>query len=105
MISGGNYCAAKTAKGEWLLWGSGGLGVFKSPTKMSFLNGAAWLVMGLTFGLFGREGGVWAWGSNSWGELGEGEEMRDFAVEVQEMSDLNLSAVAAGGNFVIGYKN
>jgi hypothetical protein len=31
--------------------------------------------------------------------------MRDFAVEVQEMSDLNLSAVAAGGNFVIGYKN
>ena len=46
------------------------MGVFKFPTKMSFLNGAAWLVMGLTFGLFGREGGVWAWGSNSWGELG-----------------------------------
>lgn len=46
------------------------MGVFKFPTKMSFLNGAEWLAMGLSFGLFGTEGGVWVWGSNSWGELG-----------------------------------
>lgn len=81
------------------------MGVFKFPTKMSFLNGAEWLAMGLSFGLFGTEGGVWVWGSNSWGELGLGEEMRDFAVEVQEMSDLKLTAIAAGGNFVIGFRS
>lgn len=69
-ISGGNYCAAKTVDQEWYLWGSGGFGVFKYPTKMSFLKGGESVTMGLNFGLLSKNGQVWVWGSNRWGELG-----------------------------------
>ena len=69
-ISGGNYCAAKTKNKEWYLWGSGGFGVFKYPTKMSYLKDGEEVSMGLNFGLLSRNGQVWVWGSNKWGELG-----------------------------------
>lgn len=69
-ISGGNYCAAGTANGEWYLWGTGGFGVFKYPTKMSFLKNANEVSMGMNFGVLSRNGQVWVWGCNRWGELG-----------------------------------
>lgn len=79
-VSGGNYCTARTASNEWYLWGSGGFGVFKYPTKMSFLSGGESVVMGLNFGLLSKKGQVWVWGNNRWGELGSGEQCRDYAV-------------------------
>ncbi len=79
--------------------------MFKYPTKMSFLNGGETMAMGLHFGLLSREGQVLVWGSNHWGELGNGEKSRDFAVEADEMCELGLSGLAAGINFVVGYKN
>jgi alpha-tubulin suppressor-like RCC1 family protein len=69
-ITGGNYCAAATRKGQWYLWGTGGFGVFKYPTKMSFLKDAQAVSIGVNFGVVSRSGQVWVWGCNRWGELG-----------------------------------
>jgi alpha-tubulin suppressor-like RCC1 family protein len=79
--------------------------VFKYPTKMSFLKGAEEIAMGLHFGLLSREGQVMVWGSNRWGELGDGDESRDFAVEAEERCELELTGLAAGSNYVVGFRN
>jgi alpha-tubulin suppressor-like RCC1 family protein len=69
-ITGRRYVVAATEKKEWYMWGSGVLGVFKYPTKLTFLSGADYVTVGYDFGLFVRSGQVWVWGCNSWGELG-----------------------------------
>ncbi len=37
---------------------------------MSFLKDGDSVALGLNFGLLSRDGKVWVWGSNKWGELG-----------------------------------
>jgi hypothetical protein len=46
------------------MWGSGALGSFRYPTKMSFLNGAENVAIGHSYGAFDRYGQIWTWGSN-----------------------------------------
>ena len=55
---------------EWYLWGNGVLGCYRYPTKMTFLKGADQVSIGHSFGIFKRNGKVWVWGDNEWGQLG-----------------------------------
>jgi hypothetical protein len=49
------------------MWGKGPMGLFKFPTKMSFLKGAESISFGVNFGTILREEKVLVWGSNLWG--------------------------------------
>jgi hypothetical protein len=60
---------AQTLENKWYLWGSGGFGVFKFPTKMSFLEASSVVAIGLDSGLNIKNGKAFVWGSNKWGEL------------------------------------
>ena len=71
---------AETENKEWYLWGSGIFGEFIFPTKMSFLKGADDISIGHSFGVFTREGGVWVWGTNDWGQLGQQEGVNDYVI-------------------------
>ena len=80
-MTGGRYCAAETMNKEWYLWGSGILGTFRYPTKMTFLKGADSVSIGHSFGLFTRLGKVWIWGTNDWGQLDQHDKINDYVVE------------------------
>jgi hypothetical protein len=79
-FTGGRYCAAGTCSKEWYFWGSGLLGTFRYPTKMSFLEGAESVSVGKDFGMFSKMERMFVWGCNSWGELGHHEEITNYVV-------------------------
>jgi hypothetical protein len=57
-VSGSSYCVAGTDGGEWYMWGNGAMGLFRYPTKMSFLNGADFVSFGINFGVISKRGKV-----------------------------------------------
>lgn len=67
---------AQTAEEKWYLWGTGGFGVFKFPTKMSFLEKSSVVAIGLNSGLHLKNGKAYVWGSNMWGELAIGSQYK-----------------------------
>jgi len=77
-VVGSSYCCAQNEEEEWYMWGNGALGLFRYPTRMSFLKGAKEVELGLNFGTYQKEDKLYAWGDNRWGELCLTEDFKDY---------------------------
>lgn len=109
VAGGGGMALALTAAGSVLAWGSGGQGQLgdgstaqaNTPVAVSLPAGttATQVAAGGGFGVAATAaGGAYAWGDNSYGELGDGSTggQSDVPVAVSLASGTGVGAVAAG---------
>ncbi len=103
-VSCGHHSAALTDKGEVYIWGTGIFGEYLSPVKYS-QNGIVYrdLAIGGFFGSAVDESGmVWTWGSNTSGELGQGDfQPRTHPTPVSYLQGKRVQKISCGGSFVI----
>jgi alpha-tubulin suppressor-like RCC1 family protein len=120
VTSGGQTVAAALSDGSVLAWGSNSDGQVGIPTVLS--RPVPTLIPGLTnvvqisaggTGRFyqthsvalKRDGTVWAWGSNFFGQLGRGSNAPLFSSVPAPVAGLdNVQAISAGGNFTLAVK-
>lgn len=65
------------------MWGNGGFGLYKYPTKLNFFTDFESISIGLNFGIMKKQGGkgIMVWGTNRYGELGiRSSEGKEYAV-------------------------
>jgi hypothetical protein len=101
-ISCSHHSAAVTTAGELFLWGTGVFGELLLPTLMLServtqvsVGGCA----GVAVDSFGR---VWTWGSNSNGELGQGDfEPRKTPTQVSRLA--GVTSAVSGGSFSLAF--
>jgi X-linked retinitis pigmentosa GTPase regulator len=103
-LAAGTQSAALSDRGEVFVWGLGAYGEFLLPQRLSRIpTGVKDLALGTSFGLaVDRLNGVWAWGSNSRGELGT-TTYKDSSdpVLITELDGRTIRKVVCGGSFVI----
>ncbi|MDM8525866.1 hypothetical protein QUF80_21035 [Desulfococcaceae bacterium HSG8] len=115
IASGGNHTAAIDSSGLVWTWGSnsngqlgnGKLGgISKSPQEVSGVNSVIAIACGGYHMIALRgDGKVWTWGSNSNGQLGNGE-TGGYSLEPVEVSGIgNVVAVAGGRKYTMALRN
>jgi X-linked retinitis pigmentosa GTPase regulator len=103
-VTTGNHTAAVGDDGSLYVWGTGVFGEYLTPFKVNSLpHRVKQVVLGGHFiTVLDIVGSVWAWGSNSKGELGIGNyESRVNPCLVAGLEGKRIRYIAAGENFVI----
>jgi alpha-tubulin suppressor-like RCC1 family protein/methionine-rich copper-binding protein CopC len=113
IAAGGGHSLALKGDGTVWAWGNnqyGPLGqgttwgTYYTPVQVPGLTGVAAIAAGGNHSLaLKNDGTVWAWGGNTWGELGDGS-ATDRATPVQAYGLTNVTAIAAGGGHSLALK-
>jgi len=102
-IACGQHSAALSKSGELFLWGTGTFGSYLTPHLVSSLDAQVSNIwVGGCFGIASDElGYLWAWGTNTSGELGVGDyEPRSAPTRIMENLDARISNIYCGSCFV-----
>jgi hypothetical protein len=113
IAAGGDHSLAIKADGTLWVWGQnawGQLGIGSSvpssfvPVQVSTISNVVAAAGGMFHSIaLKSDGSVWAWGHNSWGQLGDGT--NNFAnVPVQVSGLSNVLSIAAGGDHNLAIK-
>jgi len=101
-VSCSHHSAAVTMTGHLYLWGTGVFGEFLAPKLVlseRIVHASVGGCSGVATDSFGR---VWAWGSNSNGELGLGDyEARKTPTQITKLT--TVSAAISGGSYTFAY--
>jgi X-linked retinitis pigmentosa GTPase regulator len=103
-IACGHHSAALTEKGDVYVWGTGIFGEYLLPTKYSPSDYYYQdISIGGFFGSAIDEYGVpWTWGSNTSGELGQGDfDPRSQPTKIEFLHGKRVQKISCGGSFVI----
>jgi alpha-tubulin suppressor-like RCC1 family protein len=114
--AGSTYSVGLKNNGTAWSWGSNDqsqLGIPTSgptmlnPSRITGLTGLTAVAAGNTHALALRaDGTVWAWGSNNYGELGNGQtSIYGAAIPVQVTGLSGVTAISAGGSYAVALKN
>ncbi len=99
-----HHSAALTHAGELFLWGTGAFGEYLNPHQVTFIpEKLTDIELGGCFGLaVDLKGSVWAWGSNTSGELGLGDfEARAYPYPILSLEEKPIAHLACGTAHVI----
>ncbi len=115
VAAGASHSLALNEDGELWAWGENGYGQLgnndtgsDSPSPVQITSAIAWVAVdGGTRHSLGvkNDGTLWAWGENSYGQLGDGLVMTNQSVPKQIGTDTHWVAVAAGAFHSLGLKN
>ncbi|CAG9315175.1 unnamed protein product [Blepharisma stoltei] len=99
-IACGNHTAVLSDKGQVYVWGTGIFGEFLVPQRFSFANPIRDIGVGGCFGMaIDNNFSVYAWGSNSNGELGTGDyETRVKPVPIIGLQGKQVKFISCGSN-------
>lgn len=103
-VSCGHHSAAVSERGELFLWGTGSFGEYLIPQMITNIGvKIADVCVGGSFGAaIDVNNGLWAWGSNTNGELGVGDyEPRLTPFAVAALQGKRIRTVACGSSFCI----
>lgn len=103
-VSCGHHSAAVSERGELFLWGTGSFGEYLIPQMTTNIGiKIADVCVGGSFGAaIDVNNGLWAWGSNTNGELGVGDyEPRLTPFSVSALQGKRIRTVACGSSFCI----
>ena len=102
-IACGNHTVCITTEGLFV-WGNSVFGEFLSPKKIKISrNSIVDIAIGGSFGIaIDSKSKIFAWGSNSNGELATGDySTKTSAVEIKSLAGKKLKKIAAGSSFCI----
>lgn len=99
----GNHTAGLSDKGELYLWGTGPFGEKLLPWKVPLPTPLRDLEVGGCFGAaIDVAKRVWTWGTNSSGELGQGDfSQRRTPTLISSLNKRLVKSIACGANFVL----
>lgn len=104
-ISTGYHSAAISNRGDLYIWGDCALGNFIIPSKISLKNDSEITAVEIGDGFtiaIDRKGNIWGFGSNTFGELAQGN-LEDFnsVVQISSLNSAKIKTFACGKDFVI----
>jgi X-linked retinitis pigmentosa GTPase regulator len=101
-IACGGHSAAINDKGQLYLWGTGVFGEYLQPTRMS-ISSCKNIGIGGSYGIaIDSNEIVYAWGSNSNGELGLGDyDPRITPTSIQALKNKTIKSISCGGSYLL----
>ena len=105
-VACGSHSAAINDRGLLFVWGTGVFGEYLTPTRLPVAM-CKDISIGGNFGIaLDLNGELFAWGANSNGELGVGDnEPRLSPTLVTQLKGKHVKKISAGGNYVIALGN
>jgi alpha-tubulin suppressor-like RCC1 family protein len=103
-VSCGHHSAALSRKGELYIWGTSSFGVYLTPHRVASMGPHIMDVeLGSCFGVaLDSKNNVWAWGTNTSGELGLGDYVaRRTPQMLSTLSGMNISDLFCGASCVV----
>ena len=100
-IASNHHSAAISEQGDLYFWGTGVFGTFYEPQIVK--GGIVDVSIGGSFGILrDKEGLLWSWGQNDFGELGQNDtKARMYPNPISALKRKNILKLACGGQFAI----